>query len=212
MPPPLSPAEFPDTVLLDTVNNANSVTMPPPPLPAELPDNVLFLMVAVPSFDMPPPFPEDGSVAELPDSVLLSTVRVAPLSFAMPPPSSVTELFEITLLLTTSVAKFSNPPPPVPPPFSMVRPEIVVVPEPTAKTDWVPDPFTVRAPAPGPDTVRFFDMTIVAVRLIVEHAGARANVTVSPETAWATSKGREPEVEAEPLQLVTTSVPANAAC
>src|SRR5215813_1447477 len=62
---------------------------------------------------MPPP----GPVAELPDSVLLMIVRVAPelIESALrmpPPPKSPAELPDSVLLIIVSLQVFSTPPPP----------------------------------------------------------------------------------------------------
>ena len=69
-------------------------------------------------------------------------------------------------------------------------------------------PLTAREPAPGPVIVRFWEIAMVAARLMVAQGGERAKVMVSPGLALATSKGREPMVEGDPEQLVTMSVAA----
>ena len=55
MPPPSTPALFPLTMLLISVNVPALLKMPPPSSPAAFPVTVLLLSVSVPALKMPPP-------------------------------------------------------------------------------------------------------------------------------------------------------------
>ena len=57
MPPPSTPALFPLTMLLISVNVPASLKMPPPSSPASFPVTVLLVSVNMPTLKMPPPRP-----------------------------------------------------------------------------------------------------------------------------------------------------------
>ena len=123
--------------------------MPPPPPVEELPDIVLLITIRVlPKLKMPPPPPD-----ELPEIVLLVTISVLVLSSRMPPPPSVTQRQPV---LTGE-------------PFSMVTPEITTV-SPGAgiwKTRTDLFPLIARLDGPGPLIVRLVVMSSVLLSVIV---------------------------------------------
>src|SRR5689334_14967134 len=119
MPPPLTLAKLPETVLLVIVT-VWPEKMPPPvptaasgsPKPyARLPVRVLSVTVIIPgpiALEMPAPLE-----ATLPERVLLVTVNAANAELKMPPPATA-ELPERVLLVTVNTAdlELKMPPPP----------------------------------------------------------------------------------------------------
>src|SRR5438876_3612763 len=155
--------------------------MPPPPPVEELPDIVLLITIRVlPKLKMPPPPPD-----ELPEIVLLVTISVLVLSSRMPPPPSVTQRQPV---LTGE-------------PFSMVTPEITTV-SPGAgiwKTRTDLFPLIARLDGPGPLIVRLVVMSSVLLSVIVP---VTPKLIVSPELAAAIAARREPS----PLSFVFVTV------